>query len=122
MEFDINVVKKKDYVYTVELKGSLDSETTPQLDEELEKIIDKKTKAVVFNMSGVDYINSVGIRLIVTLKKTLEAQQASFVLTNLQPKIKKIFEIMRILTVIDVFDDVEVADKYIDQVVKELIR
>lgn len=122
MGLDIRIVKKKENVYTLELKGSIDTETVPDLQEKLDKIIDKKTKAVVFDMSGVDYINSVGIRLVVNTKKTLEAQQATFALTNLQPPIKKLFEIMKILTMIDVFDDVEVADKYIDQIAKEVTK
>lgn len=122
MGLDIRIIKKRENVYAVKLKGSIDTETTLQLEKELKKIIDEKTKAVVFDMSGVDYINSVGIRLIVNTQKTLQAQQATFALTNLQPPIKKLFEIMKILTMIDVFDDVEVADKYIDQIAKEVTK
>ena len=35
MALNIKVVKKRDYVYSVELKGSLDNESHMQLEEEL---------------------------------------------------------------------------------------
>ena len=41
---------------------------------------------------------------------------------NLQPQIKKVFDAMKILPIIDIFDDMPEADKYIDQVIKEEIK
>ena len=53
MVLDIKVIKKKDYVYLVELNGPIDTETHQQLEEELKEIIDEKTKAVMLDMAGV---------------------------------------------------------------------
>ena len=35
MSLDVKVIKKKDYVYTAEVSGSLDNETSPDLEQEL---------------------------------------------------------------------------------------
>jgi anti-anti-sigma factor len=119
MALDISIIKKKNYVYSVELKCSVDSETSPQLEEELKEIIDEKTKAVILDMKGVDYISSMGIRVIIWAKKALKEKQATFAMVNLQPQIKKVFDAMKILPMIDIFNDMPEADKYIDQIMKE---
>lgn len=122
MALSIRIIKKKDYVYSVELKGSIDTETYQQLEEELKEIIDNKTKAVILDMEGVDYISSVGIKVVIWAKQTLKQKNATFAMINLQPPIKKVFDVMRILPMFDIFDDMPEADKYIDQVIKEEIE
>ena len=122
MTLSIRIIKKKDYVYSVELKGSIDTETYQQLEEELKEIIDDRTKAVILDMEGVNYISSVGIRVVLWAKQTLKQKNATFAMINLQPQIKKVFDVMRILPMFDIFDDMPEADKYIDQVIKEEIE
>ena len=38
------------------------------------------------------------------------------------PQIEKVFDLMNILPIIDIFDDMPETDKYIDQVIKEEIE
>ena len=121
MGLGINIIKKKNFVYTVELKGSLDSETYQELEGELSEIIDDKTKAVFLDMKGLDYISSVGIRVIFSTEKSLKRKGASFAMINLQPQIKKVFDAMKILPIFNIFEDMAEADKYIDQIIKEEI-
>jgi len=122
MSLDTKITKKKDYVYHVKLKGSLDSDTHHQLEEELKEIIDDKTKALIIDMKEVNYISSAGIRVVIWAKKELQKRHASFAMTDLQPQITKVFDAMKILPMIDIFDDMPEADKYIDQIIKEEIE
>lgn len=119
MPLDVKVIKKRDYVYSVELNGSIDNETASDLEAELKEIIDEKAKAVIFDMSAVDYVSSAGIRVVMWAKKTLQRNQANFAMVNLRPQIKKVFDVVKILPMIDIFDDMPEADKYIDQIIKE---
>ncbi len=119
MSLEIRVIKKRDYVYSVELAGSVDSETYKQLEDELKEIIDDKTKAVILDMNNVTYVSSAGISIVLWAKKSLEKKNASFAMINLKPQIKRIFDAMKILPIIDIFDDMPEADKYIDQIIKK---
>ncbi|MFH1752748.1 MAG: STAS domain-containing protein [Candidatus Omnitrophota bacterium] len=119
MNLDIIVTKKRDYVYAVSLKGSIDGATYEELEGELKEIIDSKAKAAILDMSDVSYISSIGIRVIMSTKKALTAIGASFTMVNLQPQIKKVFDVMKILPMFDIFNDMPEADKYIDQMIKE---
>ena len=122
MSLEIKVIKKKDYVYVVELKGSLDIETSPLLKEELNEIINEKTKAVLIDMKGGTYISSSGIGVIIGVKKKLKQKKANFAMIDLQPQIEKVFDAMKILPIVDIFDNMPEADQYIDQIIKEEIE
>ena len=122
MGLDVRVSKKKNYVYSIELTGSLDSETYQQLEGEIDEINNDKIRALVLDMKGVDYIRSAGIRVVISTEKDLRKKQAAFAMINLQPQIKKIFDVMKILPIFNIFDDMAEADKYIDEIIKEEIK
>ena len=121
MSLDIKVVKSQNYVYVVELKGSLDTETYHNLQKELDEIINENTKAIILNMKGVHYISSAGIGVIMTVKKSLKHKNANFAMVDLQPQIEKVFDAMKILPMVDILHDMPEADKYIDKIINEEI-
>ena len=121
MKLDTKVIKKKDYVYTIEMEGSLDSQSYQEFESELVELITDKTKAVILDMKGLSYISSAGIRVVLSTEKALKKVGASFAMINLQPQITKVFNAMKILPIFNVFDDMEEADKYLDEIIKEEI-
>jgi len=122
MGLEVKITKKKDYVYSVELKGPIDSKTYQELEQELNEITNENTKAVILDMSGVDYESSMGVKVVITAKKSLERKKASFAMVDLQPQVKKVFDMLKILPMFDIFDDAPEADKYIDQIIKDEIK
>jgi anti-sigma B factor antagonist len=121
MSLAIEVSKKENYAYSVKLKGSLDTETSPQLKKELMEIIDERTTIIILDMESVDYVSSKGLGIIVWAKKTLKSSNADFAMTNLQPQIKKLFDLMKLAPHIKIHDLPE-GDKYIDQIIKETLE
>lgn len=119
MPLDVNIIKKRDYAYIVELKGSIDTATHEELKKELQEILDVKAKAVVMNMAGVEYISSVGIGVIVWLQTELQRNNANFSMTNLQPAVKRVLDIMKLIPIIDILEDVQEADAYINEIMEE---
>ena len=117
MSLDTKVTKKENYSYAVELTGAIDSDTSPQLKTELSEIIDEKTNVVVLDLAGVNYVSSAGLGLIVWAKKALSRNNASFVMINLQPQIKKLIDLMKLDDGFKIHDSSE-EDKYIDQIFK----
>jgi len=119
MSLGIKIGTKDEGIYMVKLSGSLDTETYLELEDELKKVIDENTKAINLDMDEITYISSAGIRSVLWARRVLTAQKAAFTMTNLQPQIHKVFEAMKILSVVNIFSDLEEADKYIDQIIKD---
>jgi len=121
MSLEVKIIKQQNFTYLAELTGSLDSDTYKQFEDELKEIIDDKTKAVKIDMKELTYISSAGIGIVMWAKKALKSKGATFALVNLQPQIEKVFEAMKVLPVVDIFQNMPEADMYIDQIIKEEI-
>lgn len=98
---------------TVQLTGSLDTATAPELERQLAPALADTVKHVVFDLAGLKFISSAGLRVFSATRKTLKARggQASFV--HMQPQIQEVFEIMKSLPGVAVFKDMAELDHYL---------
>ncbi len=64
---------------------------------------------IVLDLSGLEYISSAGLRVLVLASKRAKAQGGTLVVAELQPLVKEIFEISRFTLVFDVFASVREA-------------
>ena len=71
------------------LSGWLDPNTSPQL---LSKVDLTGVKTLIFDMSGVEYVFSSGIRVLLVLQKMLEEKGGTIRLVNIPLQIKFVFE------------------------------
>ena len=98
---------------TVKLSGSLDTATAPDLERQLAPVLAGPVKDIVFDLAQLKFISSAGLRVFAATRKQLKerAGQASFV--NLQPQIKEVFDIIKALPGVAVFQDVAELDRYL---------
>jgi len=98
---------------TIKLIGSLDTSTAPELEKQLAPVLTTGIKDVVFDLGQLKFISSAGLRVFSTTRKTLKERggQASFI--NLQPQIQEVFEIIKSLPGVGLFQSVEELDKYL---------
>ncbi len=96
----------------VTLSGRLDSETVQACSEALAEMLHNGTRIVLFDLAALSFISSMGLRLILNVRKQVEAGGGSVVMTRLQPQIAKVFEIAQVLPRVSIFENVEEADRY----------
>lgn len=73
------------------LEGRLDTITAPQLEEEVRAAIDGITE-LVFDFSGLTYVSSAGLRVLLSSQKTMN-EQGSMVVRNVSEEIQEIFDV-----------------------------
>jgi len=120
LQIDINY-KEVDDFWEVSLTGSLDTETAPELEEDLAQIFDSDSNKLIFNMTGVDYVSSAGIRIIAMASRKLNEKSGAIAMTGLQPQIKKVFDIVKALPNFGIFKDEAEADEYFDHMQKTVL-
>jgi anti-anti-sigma factor len=64
---------------------------------------------LVLDLSGVDYISSAGLRVLMLARKQAKAQGGTLLVAGLTPVVKEIFEISRFTVVFEVFPSVRDA-------------
>lgn len=98
---------------TAKLTGSLDTVTAPELERQLAPVLGGKVKDLVFDLTNLKFISSAGLRVFSAARKSIKERggQTSFV--NMQPQIQKVFEIMKALPGVAVFQNTAELDHYL---------
>lgn len=98
---------------TINLIGSLDTATAPELEKQLAPVLAGPVKDIVFNLAQLKFISSAGLRVFSTTRKTLRERggQASFV--HMQPQIQEVFEIIKALPGVGIFKNIAEFDQYL---------
>lgn len=63
-----------------------------------------EVKGLVMNFDKVNFIDSSGIGLIVSIFKTMQQKEGQFALANLSKKNEEIFSITRLNKILDIYD------------------
>ena len=98
---------------TINLIGSLDTATAPELERQLAATLGGSVKDLVFDLAQLKFISSAGLRVFASTRKTMKERggQTSFV--HMQPQILEVFEIIKSLPGVAIFKDVGELDRYL---------
>ena len=93
---------REDGILVIDLHGRIDGLGTGDFRQELESVIEPDDKAVLLNMSQLEYINSSGMRAILELVKNLERQDTKFAIYSMIGPVREVFQLSgfdRVITV-----------------------
>lgn len=77
---------------TLGVSGRLDSNTAPELEGKIKDIIDN-ISSLSFDFSGLDYISSAGLRVLLASHKRMIASNGTMTIKNARENVKEIFAI-----------------------------
>lgn len=109
-----------DGVYILSPAGRLDTSTYPILEERVDVVLQEKPHTLVFDMERLDYISSMGVRVIAKAQKTMKDYNGRVALLNLQPQIQKVFDIIKALPSQQVFSNMNELDDYLDRMQRQV--
>ncbi len=75
------------------VKGSLDSNTSPEFESRIYASLENGQKRLVLNLEDLEYISSAGIRVMLKTTKDLKHMDGNIVLCSLQDYVKEVFDI-----------------------------
>jgi len=92
--------------------GQIDHVNAMKLQQALTPIVDDAAagqKPLVMDFTGVEYISSMGLRVLMVAARQMRSKNAPVAIAGLQPAVDEIFEIARFRFVVDVFPSVRDA-------------
>lgn len=92
--------------------GPIDHANAQALQQALTPILKEPapgTAALVLDFGGVDYISSMGLRVLMVAAKQMRARSARIAVAELRPVVKEIFDIARFNHVTEVFPTLRAA-------------
>jgi anti-anti-sigma factor len=103
------VEEKLGTVLVVTLKGRLDAATSKAVEDRLLSLIEGGDVRLVIDLEQLDYISSVGLRVLMLTAKRLRTANGAIVVCALQPTVQQVFEIAGFITIFRIFPNREAA-------------
>ena len=91
-------------VAIIHVVGRLDSVTCSELEDKTMRTIDAGDTKLVLNLSGVPFISSAGLRVILLATKKVQGA-GKLVLCGLKPQVQEIIEMAGFHNIIQIYDD-----------------
>ena len=95
----INVERDFELV-TLEITGRLDTTTAPNLESVVNEL-SEDTKELVFDISGVEYISSAGIRVLLGAYKKMDLNQGTMRIEKASDLVLEVFEMTGLAEMLD---------------------
>ena len=113
--------EKREGFFVIQPVGPINAITSPILRYKVKQIIESKPEVVLFDMKQVSYINSKGLRVILKVHQAMKSRGGRVVIANLQPHIKKVFDIIDALPAQRIFASRQEMDNYLDTMQKRYV-
>ncbi|MCK5206303.1 MAG: STAS domain-containing protein [Desulfobacterales bacterium] len=118
MSLKVNSAETRPGVFTISPIGTLDANTSTVLEGTVDAVLNQSPDVLIFDMEYLDYINSMGVRVLLKAKKAMEKDNGKIIFIRLQRQIKKVFEILNALPTLQVFKSIKELDEYLDTMQK----
>ncbi|MBQ7062767.1 MAG: STAS domain-containing protein [Bacteroidales bacterium] len=77
----------------VTLDGRLDTTNADQFQQDITPLMEGEKPNIDIDCTGMSYTSSQGLRLFLTLQKSVMARGGKLVLRNMNPQVKEVFDI-----------------------------
>ena len=84
----------------MKIEGRLDTITSPELQNKI-NLLSSDVKELVFDMAGLEYVSSAGLRVILKVQKIMNTK-GSMKLTNVNDSIMEVFDITGFLDILTI--------------------
>ena len=108
---EIKIHEKGNYG-VLELKGNLDMYTSVEVKNAIGKLPVKEGYTVVLDLSGVSFIDSSGIGMLIKVLNEIKAKKGAFYIAGMKPVIEKVFKVAGLMGYFSFLSDEEFREKY----------
>ena len=108
MLFALDVTVSGDWS-VVAVTGELELATAPRLRQQVVSLIGAGRSHLVIDLDGVDFIDSVGLGVVVGALKRCRTHGGDLMVAGALPRVRSLFEITRLDEIIELHPDVEHA-------------
>src|SRR5574337_999325 len=100
MELSIHKVGK---VSVVKVKGQVDSNTAPDLETALKRLVEGDKNHIVLDLKEVDFLSSLGLRAIVTALKSVRRVNGDLRLASPSASVEKVLRTVGMMQMFNIY-------------------
>jgi anti-anti-sigma factor len=99
--------KEESGIVFLAFKGRLDGTNAFEAEETINRILDGDNNRLLFDLEGLEYLSSAGLRVILGAAKEMKRRDGKFVLCSLNAYVKEVFEVSGFGAIIPIAESVE---------------
>jgi anti-sigma B factor antagonist len=122
IKFSVAASEERAGLFIIHPVGPISTITYPVLKKEMDRIFESGPEVILFDMTQVNYVNLRGLRVILKTIVEMRQRNGQVYLTNLQPEIKKMFEVMNGALPEWVFESRKLWENYFDAIYNDCSR
>ena len=96
-------------ITTITLTGEFDLSVVPRVEDEFRRVEADLPSLLVLDLSGLSFMDSSGLRIVVTADDRARRQGRRFVVVNGPDAVRRVFEITKVDEVVEIVDDLSQA-------------
>jgi len=104
--------EKRGDVRIIGLRGRLDATTSQSVERRLLALVAQGEVRITFDLSGLSYISSMGLRVLMVVAKQVQAGDGKLALATLNDSVREIFNLAGFTQLFSVFQTVDEAVAY----------
>lgn len=93
--------ENQDDKLVVFLEGEMDTVAAVEVEDQLKPICEEQPKDIVFDCSGLEYIASSGLRILLSILKGAKASGRRVVLRNVNEDIQEVFKLTGFINIFE---------------------
>lgn len=101
----------KGEVVILDISGEIDLYNAPEIKDIINKMIEQKKYNVIINLKSVTYIDSSGIGALISSLSNLKKYQGGLKIINVFASVRKVFELTKLTSFFDIFENEDEAVK-----------
>lgn len=108
---NITITKKENYTVLSFQSEKLTSELAPELKAQLLVLSNEGVKNIIIDLEKARYCDSSGISALLNGDRACKEKEGKFILTSLQPTVKKVIEISQLHNILNIHDSLASAEE-----------
>ena len=92
-------------VELVTVSGRVDSNSADKLEKVVNDIVERKVYNIVLELSGVDYMSSAGLRVLISTLRTCKGKRGNVCLVSVSERVDEVLDLAGIKSMFDLYDN-----------------
>jgi anti-sigma B factor antagonist len=113
--FELSEESAASGAHVINVRGEIHVSTAPRFSQRLSEAIDNGKTAVVLDLSGVEFIDSTGLSVLLSGLRRISQVQGCLALVCANPTVLRLFQITSLDETFDIFADRPSAFAFVDQ-------
>ncbi len=93
----------------VSISGRLDAVTSGEAEKKIGQVLEKGQSKILISLSGLDYISSAGLRILLVAAKKARQHNITIALCDLNSKVREVFDLSGFSSIFTIFESEQAA-------------